>query len=309
MEQQQQQQIHKKRGRKPLNKTGDKNPNEAPKRRGRKPKDKNGNIDTSSKIINEENIILQLPIYEEEIAEPVIPQPFCNNNEDNYMNIPLNISLVQNETEISEKNDYDELLKTRNSELKQKDNTSNELLLDFIEYKKMNKWPTKTSIPCMNDNHTFNCRPCGIPIKIEKDKCIMYGNFCSPSCAAAFNFETNLDSNVFERYSLLNYIYNNNEPVFIANSKLLINTWGGIYSIDEYRKQNKNFKRVNIEVYPFVATIPTLEETSYDLDITKPINFDKDKLKKVSNEYKLKRSKPLPDHNNTLESCMNLKFV
>ena len=146
-------------------------------------------------------------------------------------------------------------------------------------------------------------------ISLENNKCIMYGNFCSPSCAAAFNFDTNLDSNVFERYSLLNHVYNNSEPVFIANSKLLINTWGGIYSIDEYRRLNKNFKRVNVEVYPFVATIPTLEETSYDLDITKPINFDKDKLKKVSAEYKLKRSKPLPDHKNTLESCMNLKFV
>ena len=305
----QQQQLPKKRGRKPLNKTSQKNPNEGPKRRGRKPKDKIGTIDTSSKIISEENIILQLPICEEEIVENDIPQPFCSNDDDNYMNIPLNISIEQNEPEIIEETDYDELLKTRTNDLKQKNNTSKELLLDFLEYKKMDKWPTKTSIPCMNDNHTFNCKPCGIPIKIENNKCIMYGNFCSPSCAAAFNFDTNLDSNVFERYSLLNYIYNNNEPVFIANSKLLINTWGGIYSIDEYRKLNKNFKRINIEVYPFVATIPTLEETSYDLDITKPINFDKDKIKRVSSEYKLKRSKPLPDHKNTLESCMNLKFV
>tara|TARA_E500000178_G_scaffold147081_1_gene146747 strand:+ start:5764 stop:6684 length:921 start_codon:yes stop_codon:yes gene_type:complete len=304
-----QQQIPKKRGRKPLNKTKQKNPNDAPKRRGRKPKDKIGTIDSSSKIITEENIILQLPIYEEETVETEVPQPFSSNIDDNYMNVPLNISIEQEEPETVEKTDYDELLKTRNNELKQKENTSKELLIDFLEYKKMGQWPNKTSIPCMNDNHTFNCKPCGIPIKIENNKCIMYGNFCSPSCAAAFNFDTNLDSNVFERYSLLNHVYNNSEPVFIANSKLLINTWGGIYSIDEYRRLNKNFKRVNVEVYPFVATIPTLEETSYDLDITKPINFDKDKLKKVSAEYKLKRSKPLPDHKNTLESCMNLKFV
>jgi len=304
-----QQQIPKKRGRKPLNKTKQKNPNDAPKRRGRKPKDKIGTIDSSSKIITEENIILQLPIYEEETVETEVPQPFSGNIDDNYMNVPLNISIEQEEPETVEKTDYDELLKTRNNELKQKENTSKELLIDFLEYKKMGQWPNKTSIPCMNDNHTFNCKPCGIPIKIENNKCIMYGNFCSPSCAAAFNFDTNLDSNVFERYSLLNHVYNNSEPVFIANSKLLINTWGGIYSIDEYRRLNKNFKRVNVEVYPFVATIPTLEETSYDLDITKPINFDKDKLKKVSAEYKLKRSKPLPDHKNTLESCMNLKFV
>ena len=33
------------------------------------------------------------------------------------------------------------------------------------------------------------------------------------------------------------------------------------------------------------------------------------KLKKATNDYRLKRSKPLPDFKNTLESCMNLKFV
>ena len=221
----QQQQIPKKRGRKPLNKTNPKKSNDTPKRRGRKPKDKIGTIDSSSKIITEENIILQLPIYEEDSEDTEIPQPFSSNIDNNYMNVPLNINIEQ-EVDVDvdldlEKTDYDELLKTRTNDLKQKENTTKELLIDFLEYKKMNKWPDKTSIPCMNDNHTFNCKPCGIPIKIENNKCIMYGNFCSPSCAAAFNFDTNLDSNVFERYSLLNYIYNNNEPVFIANSKLL----------------------------------------------------------------------------------------
>ena len=32
-------------------------------------------------------------------------------------------------------------------------------------------------------------------------------------------------------------------------------------------------------------------------------------MKKVDNEFKLKRTKPLPNYKNTLESCMLLKYV
>ena len=137
----------------------------------------------------------------------------------------------------------------------------------------------------------------------------MYGNFCSGSCAGAYNFDTNYDSNAFERYSLMNYIFNDNHPIFIANSKLILKQWGGKYTIEQYRAFNTTLKRINVELYPFIASIPTVEETSYDLDINAPVNIDKNKLKKVTNEYRLKRTKPLPDFKNTLESCMNLKFV
>ena len=39
----------------------------------------------------------------------------------------------------------------------------------------------------------------------------MYGNFCCPECAAAFNFNELDDEYVWERYSLLNYVYNNSK--------------------------------------------------------------------------------------------------
>lgn len=306
--------IPKKRGRKPLNKNLVAKNNEPPKRRGRKPKDKVGSLDLTTKVLTKENIILHLPItIDSEDDIPTKHEPIAFDITNNFMPIPLNeVDVVKTENieaTASAKDTYDTLVKQRENEIKTKDNNTKELLLDYIEYRKMNKWPTKTSIPCMNDSHSFHTKPCGIPIKLDDKKCIMYGNFCSPSCAAAYNFETNLDSNAFERYSFLNYIYNDNKPIFIANSKLLINTWGGQYTIDEYRNMNGTFKHINVEIFPFVATIPTLEETSHDLDITKPINFDKDKLKKVSTEYKLQRNNPLPDHKNTLESCMNLKFV
>ena len=55
----------------------------------------------------------------------------------------------------------------------------------------------------------------------------MYGNFCSPECAAAYNFSMN-DENIWDRYSLLNEIYSCNKPIKIANSKLLLKNLGNI---------------------------------------------------------------------------------
>lgn len=302
--------VQKKRGRKPNSeKTNVKN---APKKRGRKPKDKIGTIDNTSKITTEENVILHLPLVNipQEKCESNNIQPFDNNSGD-FMKVQP-VSHQQNTEEFitlkNKEEDFDEIIKKRENELKINTNT-NELFLEYVEFRKMELWPKSTSMPCMNDNHSFNNEPFGIPIKIVNNKCYMFGNFCSASCAAAYNFETNYDSNAFERYSLLNYIYNNNLPIFIANSKLILKQWGGKYTIERYREFNRNLKRINVELYPFIASIPTVEETSYDLDISKSVSIDKSKLKKVTNDYRLKRSKPLPDFKNTLESCMNLKFV
>ena len=302
-------QVQKKRGRKP---NLEKNTKEAPKKRGRKPKDKIGTIDNVSKITTEENVILHLPLVNllPEKCESNNIQPFDNNKND-FMKVQPIIHQQTNEelnTIKKKEENFEDIVKKRENELKINTNT-NELFLEYLECRKMELWPKSTSMPCMNCNHSFDNEPFGIPIKIVNKKCYMFGNFCNASCAAAYNFETNYDSNAFERYSLLNYIYNNNHPIFIANSKLILKQWGGKYTIEQYREFNKNLKRINVELYPFIASIPTVEETSYDLDINKPVNIDKNKLKKATNDYRLKRSKPLPDFKNTLESCMNLKFV
>ncbi len=301
--------VQKKRGRKP---NSEKNIKNAPKKRGRKPKDKIGTIDNTSKITTEENVILHLPLVNitQENCESVNIQPFDNNSGD-FMKVQPVLHQQNTEEFITLKNkdeDFDEIIKKRENELKINTNT-NELFLEYVEFRKMELWPKSTSMPCMNCNHSFDNEPFGIPIKIVNNKCYMFGNFCSGSCGAAYNFDTNYDSNAFERYSLMNYIYNNNHPIFIANSKLILKQWGGKYTIEQYREFNRNLKRINVELYPFIASIPTVEETSYDLDISKPVSIDKSKLKKVTNDYRLKRSKPLPDFKNTLESCMNLKFV
>ena len=132
----------------------------------------------------------------------------------------------------------------------------------------------------------------------------MFGNFCSPECAAAYCFTMN--DNVWEKYSLLNEIYGKNKPVRIANSKLLLKKFGGIYNIDEFRSLNiNNSKMYKLCLPPILSLIPTLEETN--IDINDAIYFETSDLKKI-NKLKLQRNKQTND-TNSLENIMNLKYV
>ena len=132
----------------------------------------------------------------------------------------------------------------------------------------------------------------------------MFGNFCSPECAAAHCFTMN--DNVWEKYSLLNDIYGNNKPVRIANSKLLLKKFGGIYTINEFRSLNINNSKIyKLCLPPILSLIPTLEETN--IDINDNIYFEKNELKKI-NKYKLQRNRRTND-TNSLENIMNLKYL
>ena len=39
------------------------------------------------------------------------------------------------------------------------------------------------------------------------------------------------------------------------------------------------------------------------------VPLDRDRINKANNDLRLRRTKPLPDSKNTLESCMDLKYV
>ena len=61
-----------------------------------------------------------------------------------------------------------------------------------------------------------------------------------------------------------------------------------------------------------LAVIPTMEERSIDnncLKEQKYVPLDGEKIKTADAQLRLKRSKPLPDFKNTLENCMQLRYV
>ena len=62
-----------------------------------------------------------------------------------------------------------------------------------------------------------------LPYILKGDKIEYYGNFCCPECACAFNFNELNDEYIWERYSLLNYLYGDgNNKINIAPSRLVL---------------------------------------------------------------------------------------
>ena len=187
------------------------------------------------------------------------------------------------------------------------------IMLEYNEYNKKKEWPSNVNMCCFWCSECFDNVPVGIPMKKVDETYYMYGNFCSPECAAAYIFDNKMFINdCWEKYSLLNLIYGNNESIKLAPSKLCLKKYGGRLSVDEYRnictKFNKSYKLL---LPPMISILPMIEEINLNDDSN---NIDmyllnKDQINKANEEYRLKRNKPLPDSKNTLESCMQLKVL
>ena len=187
------------------------------------------------------------------------------------------------------------------------------ILLEYNETNKNKQMPNSVSINCFWCCECFDSQPVGIPIKKLDDTYHMFGNFCSPECAAAYIFDNKRFLNdCWEKYSMLNIIYGNNEAIKVAPSKLCLKKFGGRLTINEFRsictKFNKSYKLL---LPPMISVLPMIEEINLNDDSNNVDMYllNKDHINKANEEYRLRRNKPLPDSKNTLESCMNLKVL
>ena len=328
----------KKRGRKPLPKKEE--PKEKTyKKRGRKPKNlEEPTVDTTQLVQNNEQVILHLPInslgnsdnptpYEEPRNNFLKIDEFNNeilgedsqsqSKSQNVDKLFININSITEESTPENSgtlNDIiEEIREQRQQEISYTNNTNDKysfVFMDYIETNKTNSWPSKSKIDCLWCCHSFDTEPIGIPTRKDGDTFTMFGNFCCAECAAAYNFDSRLSGDeMWERYSLLNMIYSGNgHEIKMALPRLSLKKFGGPFSIGEFRRHNpsKNFK---ITMPPTVAIIPTLEEITIDSDNSLFNGISTDFINKTSNELRLKRTKPLPNHRNTLENCMNLKYI
>lgn len=327
--------VKKKRGRKPKVKVeGEEEQVKIPKKRGRKPLDINKNIETFIKPKKEENIILQIPIKTEDIqnqtSESIIikynqeiptPMPFSLDN--NYQTIDLSVQNHSKEIEnkeefVSENKDvlknYEKICDNynNNSSFYEK-NKVLPILVQYNETNKNKKWPESVNINCLWCCEKFDSIPVGIPIKKVENTFHMFGNFCSPECAAAYIFDDKRFINdCWEKYSMLNNIYSDKTPIKIAPPKICLKKFGGRFSINEFRsictQYNKSYK---ILLPPMISVLPVMEEINLN-DNNNDINtflINKEHLNKANEEYRLKRTKPLPESKNTLETCMQLKVL
>ncbi len=399
-----------KRGRKPKPTKDEVSEPSSPKKRGRKPKEKVVNILPAPNEIENENIIIHLPIkpnmiknsetemfkYNPDVYEPTGyeeyagstidqyqflsqknnpnkdseligegPKPnssFCqfpfdekekdifellenvdespDEHEDTISNVSnSNISNnINNETSVVHKNNwYKNNTTTDNKQLstvmeyikkqremdienmanKQHKNTVEKCLIQFDEANKTNSWPSSTSVYCWWCSHPFNTTPCSLPIEYKNNTFTVFGVFCSPECATAYNFDdTNSGCDLWERYSLLNFLYRkiyNDKSLKIKSAppRQTLKIFGGNLSIKEFRYHNSNYEmNYKIVMPPMTSIIPVQEISTLDKGYTsknekKLILIEKDKLSMDGQptQLRLRRDKPV-NNINTLDKCM-----
>ena len=179
-------------------------------------------------------------------------------------------------------------------------------------------WPSSTSIYCWWCSHPFEGHPCALPYEYCDSKFKVYGIFCSPECAAAYNFDNYEAPEVWEKYSLLNFLYrkvynDKNIKIKVASPRQTLKIFGGNLTIKEFRILNSNYsKNFKMVIPPMISIIPQQEFNFIDNGYSSKINkkyvaLQKDKIS--NSELRLKRSKPFIPAKNTLEKCMNLKMA
>lgn len=149
---------------------------------------------------------------------------------------------------------------------------------------------------CFWCTYEFDNPPAYIPKMFLKNSYHVYGCFCSPECAVAFLMNENLDSSSkFERYSLLNTIYNsvygyskNIKPA--PDPHYLLDKFFGNLSIHEYRALLQSDRLFLVVDKPITRILPELHEDNDEFIINNKIiptasNYQvKRKLKTTNNK-------------------------
>lgn len=189
------------------------------------------------------------------------------------------------------------------------------LLVQFANSKTSKELPTETSLSCFWCCEPFEGRPCIIPTHIVEQTWYVYGNFCTPQCCMAYLLSEVLDSHTrWERIALLNRLYSaqTNGRIYPAPSRETLQRFGGPISVTDFRELcEKQRIRVDIHMPPMVSILASMD--------TKPLDFYETPLRntfasphqpplmRAQDEptgLKLRRSKPLKDKDNTLDSFM-----
>lgn len=344
---------HKKRGRRPFfknEKNDDSNSSneiklpapENTKKKGKNPKESYGlnglneNYEEEDAFFNPQEVekdcietpIIRLNVTANDIRK--IKDPNFNSTEcDSNLGIPSgfiatdDFSFFQGNITDKEENikiastDLHQLKVNREKELENAEtNNDSKLLCQFIEHNKKGSWPEKSVYNCMLCIEPFDNTPWAIPYRINSDgKFEVFGNFCSANCCASYIFKNFEDDEMWDRYALLNILYQKvyNLPgavVKCALDVLFLKKLGGILTIKEFREissnSNKNFY---IKMPPMVSIIPSVEElqqTSLFNDNSNREHLNKELMMKANDELRLRRAKPIYDDTNTLDNYFHI---
>lgn len=193
-------------------------------------------------------------------------------------------------------------------------NYSERLMIRYQDANRDQKLPASTDVACFWDCHAFRGPPCVIPVKIEEDIWHVYGNFCSPECAAAHLFQERLDLHVqWERYALLNRLYTTGaSSVRLAAARTVLRLFGGILDITEFRALTGEHRmRIDVMTPPMISITQVMDTKPIDFyDATVKNNFipwEMDRMNRPGAQgLRLRRTKPIAEKEATLEFCMGI---
>ena len=140
---------------------------------------------------------------------------------------------------------------------------------------------------CWNCCHDSNNKlQYGVPLKYSEGIFYTYGHFCTVECVARYIFDNFKHKELWDMYALLNMFYNimnktTGKQVEIPPNRLLLNSFGGTLTIDEYRKLNNNH---DIQIPPVIPISHSINKYNA-----------KAKLKDTNSKLKLYRKKDIND--------------
>jgi len=168
--------------------------------------------------------------------------------------------------------------------------------------------------------HPYKTNTVALPINktCDDNKYTTIGTFCSPECAAAYNFESgHRYGDIWKQYTMLhNVVFASSEKTYrikLAPPRESLSMFGGPYTILKYREF---IKQPNIQIKMTVNPINpifTITEESIPSNVypsknnNSDVPLDSKRIQKASTELRLKRMKRQTKEN-TLENFMQLKI-
>lgn len=320
--------LKKKRGRKPKEKKEDDELEKIPKKRGRKPTGKLIKIKNTeiSNLKNDDNcLIAHIPLSLSEIGKIT---NISSNDSINDTETSLNEISLENDfsnKKVNFNNKYIDHLESKITKLKEKinvlenDKNSGDIFFGGYSVEKLeskiisidnNKISLKNSnCLCWWCCHNFSNTPFPLPDKLYNNKYYVFGNFCSPSCACAFNIDLN-DHKLWERNSLILKLSNelNEEKVdeiYPSPPKQILDVFGGNITIDEFRKRTNKIYNGRLIIPPMVPLTTLIEESYKDRNKYQWENKTT-KYNTLKNNIKIKKT--LTNDTN-LEKIMGIKKI
>lgn len=164
--------------------------------------------------------------------------------------------------------------------------------------------------------HAITSNKVGMPIDYDSIHNVfhVYGQFCSLSCAAAYNVSTHMGSDrmwdIHSWIQMMAQVYQQQLPVRPAPSRYVLKMFGGPLSIDEFRSAHTTLARtVVLNVPPLVSVQPQVEWVNTSFLAGSGNGLAEGPSEDGENRTRLTRRKSVVDSKRTLESKMNLTVV